>query len=827
MNNLKYLLSLISLSIGVFSINVLATTSTVDPNLVACFPMELNGNLITETISGQTYPVQNNLNPPESKPGAVGNALRLDGYSTYCSAAINATALSTTALTASIWCAMETYPVMDPNNNVTTETYIAGNMSDALKTGFAFVINATGRYGFAVYIDGTKITCYDPSVFQTYSWINISAVVDTRAQMVYFYRNGVLTAESSFPGTAINVGSNAFMIGKSFTDMYSGIFRTSTINGLIDDIKIYSRVLTNTELAYTTPQNSADLSIPATRFANDIQRPSFHGLPAANWTNEPHGLVYSNGLYHIFFQKNANGPYWGKLHWGHLTSNDLLNWKEQKIAISNTSTYDIKGAWSGCVFTDEILTGGKPNIFYTGVDYAKASIEQAEPVADDLISWGKDTRNPVIPNSPTGLSSDFRDPHIFTSNGIYYMIVGTSKNNVGAATLHQYNPTTKSWSNDGRIFYQSASSDYGTFWEMPIIEPMPNGKWLFLVSTIGGVQGVTTLYWVGTINSDGTFNPFSSIPQKVELGAFGTNGYGLLSPSVLHQNGKIIAIGIVPDILPSQNNYNLGWAHLFSLPREWTLDTNNHLIQQPYIGTQTMRVTSSAYSVSNQDISGILSLSPVSGKIVEIDGSFVVSNATSFGFHVRKNGNNYLSIYYSPFTNNFTVDATNIARLSNDAGGFNGLYQSVLPQAPALGDTMRIHIFIDHSIMDVFISNQYAFSIRVFPTDPNADEIEAFSDGGTTHIASIQAWNLNPSQINTGLITPFLENNIKIYSFGDSLFFENMPLHSKISVYNLWGQQIITHISEAVSGQIRLEKKQIYIVEIKGDNVFFTKKISI
>ena len=152
-------------------------------------------------------------------------------------------------------------------------------------------------------------------------------------------------------------------------------------------------------------------------------------------------------LCHIFFQKNANGPYWGKLHWGHITSDDMLNWKEEKIALSNTSGYDIKGNWSGCVFTDDVLTGGKPNIFYTGVDYAKASVNQATPIADDLISWNKDTRNPIIPSRPAGLSDDFRDPYVFKSNGNFYMIIGTSKNGLGATTLHKYDPITKTWSN--------------------------------------------------------------------------------------------------------------------------------------------------------------------------------------------------------------------------------------------------------------------------------------------------------------------------------------------------------------------------------------------
>jgi hypothetical protein len=125
----------------------------------------------------------------------------------------------------------------------------------------------------------------------------------------------------------------------------------------------------------------------------------------------------------------------------------------------------------------------------------------------------------------------------------------------------------------------------------------------------------------------------------------------------------------------------------------------------------------------------------------------------------------------------------------------------------------------------VFISNQYAFSIRVFPTDPNANEIEAFSDGGTTHAAFVQAWSLNPSQINTAVLSPATNSNIKIYAIGDNLNYKNVPSHSEITVYNLWGQKISSQCSDIDSGQIKLSGNQIYIVEIKGDNVFFSTKV--
>jgi len=292
----------------------------------------------------------------------------------------------------------------------------------------------------------------------------------------------------------------------------------------------------------------------------------------------------------------------------------------------------------------------------------------------------------------------------------------------------------------------------------------------------------------------------------------------------MQKDGKTIAIGIVPDKLPSYNNLQLGWAHLYSLPREWSLDSGNNLIQQPFSGAQDLRTVSSAFNLTETDIQGTQSLSPVSGKAIEIDGSFTVSNASSFGFHVRKSGSNYISIHYSPATNKITVDAQKVDRLKNDEGSFNGLYESVLPKKPNLGETFRIHLFIDHSIMDVFVNNQYAFSIRVFPTDPGADEVEMFSEGTSTHVISLKAWKLQSSEVATE--AKILKNsNIRIFGREGLLMYQNVPAHSVITVYNLKGQLISSTCPTGDSGQIQLTRNQIYIVKIKSDSTFLTQKI--
>lgn len=91
-----------------------------------------------------------------------------------------------------------------------------------------------------------------------------------------------------------------------------------------------------------------------------------------------------------------------RLHWGHLSSENLYDWTEERIALAPGAPYDMKGCWSGCVFSDLELTRGKPSIIYTGVDYEKAVIAQANPIDDDLIEWQKDPL-PIINGRPDGL----------------------------------------------------------------------------------------------------------------------------------------------------------------------------------------------------------------------------------------------------------------------------------------------------------------------------------------------------------------------------------------------------------------------------------------
>ena len=175
---------------------------------------------------------------------------------------------------------------------------IAGNISN--ESGFAFVINAHGRYGFEMFINGTKVRCDAPDKLPRYEWVNLAAVVSVGKGNIQLFKNNELIAKTNITTTLLNTGSSSIYIGKSYEDLWSGPFRLNTINGLIDDFRIYSgeqNFLQNKQI----PENPADLSIPKVRFENEIQRPVFHAMPSANWINDPNGLVYYEGEYHLFF----------------------------------------------------------------------------------------------------------------------------------------------------------------------------------------------------------------------------------------------------------------------------------------------------------------------------------------------------------------------------------------------------------------------------------------------------------------------------------------------------------------------------------------------
>ncbi|MDE6297569.1 MAG: GH32 C-terminal domain-containing protein [Muribaculaceae bacterium] len=716
----------------------LASALPTIAGVVAHFPMDVKSGQIVETVSGGKFDVKGNFGA-EEVPGAVGTGLMFDGYSTYVDAALNNIfSGGSSSMTASVWMAVPCYPIVEIDVNTKEKATIVSCVDDSAKKGFGFYLGIDGKVEFKLYAGGWAISVESSKAVPSYQWNNLTAVLDGATRTLKLYCNG-----EEVGSTRCNGGADAFSgtlrFGHGTNDRKAfGTFNLMAFNGIVDEFQVWDEALSADVIQGMKAENECDLSIPATRFADQKLRPRFHGMPGAGWTNESHGLIKSDGRYHVFFQKNANGPYMARLHWGHISSDNLFDWREEKIAFAPETSYDFKGCWSGAVFSDEQLTGGKPSAIYTAVDYAKATIAQADPVDDSLIEWNKNSANPLINGRPAGLSDDFRDPYFFRNGDKAYIIVGSSKDNKGVATLHRYQ--NGQWSNDGSIFFSAPnSSTAGRFWEMPNVTKMADGKWLFTATPLDMAGGVKTIYWTGDINADGTFAPDakSGFPRGVEL--ISKDGYGLLSPSIYQENGKTIAMGIVPDKLPGYINHELGWAHCYSLPREWSIDSEGNLSQKPYEGLKAMR-SERGYARNNFSLNGAENLSPVEGRQAEL---LMVAEADSseFGFKIFKGSTGEGTISINAATSRLTVDLSGLDRHHNDDNVYNGVYTCSLPSLLKKGEEVTLNVFVDGSVLDIFINNRWATSIRVFPKAADADSFEAFATAPTT-VKSLNAWTL-------------------------------------------------------------------------------------
>lgn len=265
-------------------------------------------------------------------------------------------------------------------------------------------------------------------------------------------------------------------------------------------------------------------------------RPAYHFSPAKNWMNDPNGLVFHKGVYHLFFQYNPLGDRWGNMSWGHATSRDLVHWEEQPVAIPFDAN---EGVFSGSVVVDTTNSSGlgtaeNPPLvaMYTSA-YTQASGRdgiQAQSLAystDDGQTWTKYSGNPVIDIG----SREFRDPKVF-----WYEPAKEWRMVAVIANEHKVliwrSADLKAWT---RLSEFGPRDAVGGVWECPDLFPLAvdgdpaNTKWVMLVSlNPGGIAGGSgTQYFVGdfdgtTFTADGpaTYEP----PAGTLLQGF-ENGY--------------------------------------------------------------------------------------------------------------------------------------------------------------------------------------------------------------------------------------------------------------------------------------------------------------
>lgn len=237
------------------------------------------------------------------------------------------------------------------------------------------------------------------------------------------------------------------------------------------------------------------------RHAVDLAMPTLHGRPPSGWINDPNGLCRIDGTWHVYYQYNPNAPVHADVHWGHMTSPDLLNWSTEPVALApRPGGADGGGVWSGCMTIDD----GVPTAVYTGVD--------GEGVARALLARGdadarRFTRDePPAAGMPDGPDiTDLRDPYLFTFSGRRWVVQGAGRpGGVGSLLVYDAQDLRR-WHEHGELLRsdhpnlpEDARAD---IWECPNLVQI-DGHWVLLVSIWREVPGRSPLHHVSWILGD-------------------------------------------------------------------------------------------------------------------------------------------------------------------------------------------------------------------------------------------------------------------------------------------------------------------------------------
>ena len=401
-------------------------------------------------------------------------------------------------------------------------------------------------------------------------------------------------------------------------------------------------------------------------------RPQFHFSPKKYWMNDPNGMVYYNGVYHLFFQYYPGSTKWGPMHWGHATSKDLIHWEEQPIAlypdslgyifsgsavvdVNNTSGFGKNGkAPLVAIFTHHNVIGEQAK----KIDYQYQSIAYS---LDEGKTWTKYEGNPVVKNP--GII-DFRDPKVmwYEPQKEWIMTLATKDR----ITFYS-SPDLKTWNRESDFGKDLGA--HGGVWECPDLFPLEhNGKkvWVLLVSiNPGGPNGGSgTQYFLG--NFDGQqFTPVDTATRWID---YGTDNYAGVTFS--NTGKRTIFMGWMSNWQYAQEVPTANWRSAMTIPRDLEIKTVNNkefLVSKPI--KELNKIGISTKSITKLKVNGSYDLSTMTGKEPgKFRVDFTVESLNDFAIVLANKAGDELVVGYDKKSNEYYIDRTKSGKTDFELG---------------------------------------------------------------------------------------------------------------------------------------------------------------
>ena len=432
-------------------------------------------------------------------------------------------------------------------------------------------------------------------------------------------------------------------------------------------------------------------------------RPQIHFTPARNWMNDPNGMVYIDGVYHLYYQYNPQGHGWGNLSWGHATSTDLVHWEEKNVAMTPNEWGMI---FSGSAVIDKDNTAGFGKDAIVAL-YTSADQHQQQSLAystDGGMTFTQYEGNPVIRNTEL---PDFRDPKVFwhEESGKWIMCLA-----LGWSCEIEFwgSENLKDWSKLSSFTSSSVRFNKGQ-WECPDLIRLPykeGEKWVLLVSTNPGgpVGGSGTAYFVGDF--DGTTFTAMDLDYPLWLD-YGSDNYAGVTWSNM-PDGRHVMIGWM-------NNWNYAdavpadpWCSAMTLPRELSLTDVNG---SPLLASRVVREIEGIAGEWKIATDGRMDVADA----YEAKLSFNLKESSSFT--LSNSVGEYMEIMVNADAGKLIVKRTS----STGKVSFNNLFSVPSIAAPfnEEADIMELHVFIDRSSVEIFNADgTMVMTNIVFPKEP-------------------------------------------------------------------------------------------------------------
>ncbi|MEU9475818.1 glycoside hydrolase family 32 protein [Streptomyces sp. NPDC048191] len=449
--------------------------------------------------------------------------------------------------------------------------------------------------------------------------------------------------------------------------------------------------------------------------------PRFRVRPPAGWINDPNGPFRWRGRHHLFYQHNPAAPVHTNVHWGHVSSPDLVHWEHHPIALTPTpGGPDEAGCWSGCVVNDD----GVPTAVYTGVDHAHNGLgticlaRAADPDGDRLVEW-RPLPEPVVAAPPDGLDVVmFRDPFVFRHAGRRWALVGAGHADGTPSVLLYDCAELTAWRFAGVLLNgldqvaADAFGDKAVGWECPQLYGTSGGEQVLVVSLWDGAP-CSTAYLTGRLEADEERLRFVT-----RAGGRLDQGRDFYAPAVRQEPGRALMWGWSWEARETAEVLAAGWAGTLTAPRVVDVRPDGSLRVTPAPELELLRAPEP--------------FATAPGRVpLPVSYDLTVTARGATGVTLLRAADRALTVRLDPAAGTVVLDRGGWPRTG--AGGSAPVTVRVPP-----GPDLALRVLVDGSLLELFVGDRAVVTERVYRRPDDVAELEVEGE------AEVRAWEQVP-----------------------------------------------------------------------------------